>query len=330
MSEGERASYMAKRFQDLGFETEVSDINNVYARKGSGKKLVVAAHLDTVFDLKTEINPVTKGDKIFAPGIIDNSLGLAGLLYLAREIKVKGGQLLLVATVGEEGVGNLIGAKEVFKKEEVAEFIALEGTGLDFVSRSGPGSFRVKITITGPGGHSWIDQENNSAVEELIKFLNQFKKPRQRDVVINIGLINGGIRISEIADLAEATVEIRSIKKIDQAISDFKKLQSSYKPARGIQINFQEIGRRPGGISEKTDLYNQLVEIRSAVGLDNNERAVSSDANAAFSSGVPAITFGLTTGASLHSLDEYANLKPIQTGLDVLKELVKKRLAALS
>jgi tripeptide aminopeptidase len=322
--ESRRANYLNSRLAECGFKTNISKINNVYAKKGDGKPIVVAAHLDTVFDLSVEIKPKINGGRLYAPGFIDNSLGLAGLLYLAREIEVKDQALLLVATAGEEGIGNLIGAKEIFEKEDVLEFIALEGIGLNKVSVSGPGSIRYQVTVKGPGGHSWIDRKNPSAVHELIKFLNQFIKLKDKEVTVNIGLVSGGERISEIAGQAKAEIEIRSINKLDQAILDFNKLKDQYIQSE-VDITFKEIGRRPGGIAPSSELYQQFLSIRNEFGLSLDEKPVSSDANAAYAENIPALTIGLTTGGNLHSLDEYADLGPLTTGLEVLKRIVQKR-----
>ena len=119
--------YYLKRMQELGFkDASIDGEGNVIAlRKGSGggrPKLVVSAHLDTVFPEGTDVTVKEKESAIIAPGIGDDSRGLAALLSLitvmnANEIKTVG-DILFVGTVGEEELGNLRGVKALFRDHE--------------------------------------------------------------------------------------------------------------------------------------------------------------------------------------------------------------------
>src|SRR5690242_16332773 len=110
--EGRRASWIAERLREAGLAASADPAGSVVGRAGGGDHgppLVVAAHLDTVFAGVEEITVRREGDVLHAPGIGDNSLGLAGLLFLARRHREwPGGRpVVLAATVGEEGLGNL-------------------------------------------------------------------------------------------------------------------------------------------------------------------------------------------------------------------------------
>jgi tripeptide aminopeptidase len=113
-----RAEYYLKRFQELGFkDASIDTEGNVIAlRKGSGggrPKLVVSAHLDTVFPEGTDVAVKEKDGVILAPGIGDDSRGLAALLSLIQAINANEvatvGDIMFVGTVGEEELGNLRG-----------------------------------------------------------------------------------------------------------------------------------------------------------------------------------------------------------------------------
>ncbi|HEV7601976.1 MAG TPA: M20/M25/M40 family metallo-hydrolase [Bradyrhizobium sp.] len=67
---------------------------------GGGPKLVVSAHLDTVFPEGTDVTVNEKDGVILAPGIGDDSRGLAALLSLiqamnANDIKTVGDVLFV-------------------------------------------------------------------------------------------------------------------------------------------------------------------------------------------------------------------------------------------
>src|SRR5262245_36623198 len=116
-----RADYFLKRFQDVGFKDASIDAegNVIALRAGSaGKpKLVISAHLDTVFPDGTDVTVKEKDGVVRAPGIGDDARGLAVLLSVlqalnANEIKTVG-DVMFVGTVGEEELGNLRGVKSL-------------------------------------------------------------------------------------------------------------------------------------------------------------------------------------------------------------------------
>ena len=135
-----RAEYYLKRFQELGFKDAAIDSegNVIALRKGSGggrPKLVVTAHLDTVFPEGTDVTVKEKDGAILAPGIGDDSRGLAALLSLIKSINANGiatvGDVMFVGTVGEEELGNLRGVKALFRDHaDIDGFISIDGLAL--------------------------------------------------------------------------------------------------------------------------------------------------------------------------------------------------------
>ena len=95
--EEQRAEFLRQRFIVEGLEDVSMDaLGNVFAclpGRGASKPLVVSAHLDTVFPFETDLQVRREPDRIFGPGIGDNSLGLAGLfglLWALREAQKAG------------------------------------------------------------------------------------------------------------------------------------------------------------------------------------------------------------------------------------------------
>ena len=121
----------------------------------------LSAHLDTVFPHGTDVRVRRSGTTLRGPGISDDCRGLAVLVAVARALKAAraetAGSLTFVATVGEEGLGNLRGVRNLFESElkgRVDRFLSIDGAGLSLVSR-GVGSRRFRITFSGAGGHSY-------------------------------------------------------------------------------------------------------------------------------------------------------------------------------
>jgi tripeptide aminopeptidase len=155
-----RAEYYLKRMQELGFKDATIDAegNVIALRKGTGggrPKLVVSAHLDTVFPEGTDVT-VKEADGITkAPGIGDDSRGLAAMLSLIGAMNANGiatvGDVLFVGTVGEEELGNLRGVKALFRDHtDIDGFISIDGLGITRVVNQGTGSHRYEMIFKGP------------------------------------------------------------------------------------------------------------------------------------------------------------------------------------
>ena len=170
-----RGQRMAGLMREAGLSTVRTDeVGNVLgwwapredATASPASAFVLSAHLDTVFPEGTDVAVTRKGDVLRGPGISDDARGLATLLTLARaldgaRVRAMARPLLFVATVGEEGVGDLRGVKHLFGEHGAARgaagFVSLDGAGLDRIVARGLGSRRFRIEAVGPGGHSWVD-----------------------------------------------------------------------------------------------------------------------------------------------------------------------------
>jgi acetylornithine deacetylase/succinyl-diaminopimelate desuccinylase-like protein len=167
--EGARGRRVAELFREVGLTRVRTDrVGNVLAelpQEGGSPPfperaaLIVSAHLDTVFPAGTDVVPRDEGEVIRAPGIADDGRGLAALVALARTLDQVPLSLpsppLFVATVGEEGVGNLRGVRHLFQEGEAGSrawaFISLDGAGLNRIIHQGVGSVRLRITAMWPG-----------------------------------------------------------------------------------------------------------------------------------------------------------------------------------
>jgi tripeptide aminopeptidase len=336
-AENARAELVASLLRDAGWEPEFDQVGNVTCARGDGdaSAVVFAAHLDTVFPLEQPIDIVEddKRRRIIGPGIGDNSLGVAALVHLARELAddrpVR--PLVLAATVGEEGLGDLRGAKHLLARTACEAFVAIEGAMLDRIEIGGVGSVRYRITYRGPGGHSWADRGTPSAVHGLVTRAGAFlASTTSPDVAVNIGKINGGTSINTIA--AEAALEL------DLRSEDATALEQAATAARehfaaapdGLSAALEPLGERPSGhTSTDHPLVAAAREARTRAGLPPAQEGTSStDANAAYGRGIPAITVGVTTGGNAHRPDDYIDLDPLDKGLRALEVLAERLISA--
>jgi acetylornithine deacetylase/succinyl-diaminopimelate desuccinylase-like protein len=328
--EARRAEYVRGR---LGPGANIDQAGNVVCAFGPphGDAVVFGAHLDTVFSAEQPIviDHDRAAERIHAPGIGDNSLAVAALLALAHQFtdEPPATRVVLAATVGEEGLGDLRGAKHLLETVPCRAFIAVEGAMLDSIKHAGVGSTRYRVTYRGPGGHSWTDRGGPSAVHGLIEVSARYlAQPAPAGVARNVGTLHGGTTINTIAATATLELDLRAESPEPLAAAAAQARECFAQPPEGLEADVELIGERPsGGIAADHPLMDAARRARETAGLaPAGEGASSTDANAAYGRGVPAITVGLTTGGNGHRLDEYIDLAPLPAGMAALADLARQ------
>ena len=217
-----RGEYYRTHLQALGLQdVKVDAEGNVYGVRpgnGNGPKVLVEAHLDTVFPEGTNTQPVEREGRIFAPGIADNTRGLAALLSVLRAFQATGihtvGDIIFCGTVGEEGLGNLRGMKAFFREHrDIAASVDIDGTSVTRITYLATGSHRYEIHFHGPGGHSFGDFGTPSAIHAMgraIAKIADVQTPRHPKTTFTVGTVNGGTSVNAIAADAWMFLDIRS------------------------------------------------------------------------------------------------------------------------
>ena len=136
--------------------------------------MLLCAHLDTVFGPEVTHAVVRRGGRLTGPGVGDNTVAVCALSAL--DVLLPGRlrhPVWIVATTGEEGLGNLAGVRALLDDPPgpVRAVIALEGNYLGRVNVTGVGSTRWRVRVTGPGGHAWEEASQPSAVHEAARLI---------------------------------------------------------------------------------------------------------------------------------------------------------------
>jgi tripeptide aminopeptidase len=340
--EYQRAIFIRNYLLDIGVsDTQMDDFGNVYSRiegKGINPPIVVSAHLDTVFPLGTDLTIRRTVDKIYGPGIGDNSMGLAGLcgLYWAfNQSKIKsdlGSDIWLVANVGEEGLGNLKGMKTVVDRfgSEPLAYIVLEGMALGQIYHRGLGVKRYRISVHTKGGHAWVDFGRPSAIHELAELVVKFNAiplPVASRTSLNVGMITGGTSVNTIAAEASCELDLRSegaqeLIKLSDRVLKLVDVENS-KSNQPVKAEAELIGERPAGeIPKNHPLVILGIDCYATQRLQAKLNIGSTDANEPLSRGLPAICVGLTSGGGSHTLGEYIETKPVSLGVGTLVDII--------
>lgn len=331
--EAERAKQYAKMLQEAGADKVwIDEEGNVIAeRKGKkgGRTVGLDAHLDTVFPEETDVKVKIVGDTLKAPGIGDDTRGLAAVLTTLRALEKAGieteADLLIVGTVGEEGLGDLRGMKYIFNNSDlkIDSWIAVDGRDIGRIVSGGLGSVRYKVTFEGPGGHSWgafgLGNPHHAigkAIDYFSEAAGQFTATGSK-TSFNVGRMGGGTSVNSIPFESWMEVDMRSVdperlRKIDsifntsmqRALIDYNK---NIKRGPALTVNVEKIGSRPSGFqSDDLPLVQRAMAAAKLFVDDVATGPSSTNSNIPISKGVPAVTLGSGgDGSGAHALHEW-------------------------
>jgi acetylornithine deacetylase/succinyl-diaminopimelate desuccinylase-like protein len=328
-AEQQRAQAYRAAFERLGLENvRIDAIGNVLGERPGrtqGPRIVVSAHLDTVFPEGTNVKTTRTGSVIAGPGIGDDCRGLAvvlGLIRALNEARIETtGPVTFVGTVGEEGLGDLRGVKHLVTTElkgRIDRFVSIDGTGLS-ITHVGVGSRRYRVAFKGPGGHSFGDFGIANPVHALgraIAKIAALQVPREPKTTFNVGRIGGGTSINSIA--AEAWMEIdmrwadrpaladidrRIVEALDQALAEEN---GRWGDKGRLTLEKTLVGDRPAGSTPASDaIVRAALDVSRQLEVNAPLEEGSTDANYPMSVGIPAITIdGGGRGEGAHSLAE--------------------------
>jgi tripeptide aminopeptidase len=335
-------------FATAGLATErdaIGDVVGVIPGRQSSRtgtsKLVVAAHIDTVFPIGTPLEIKRTSGRLTGPGVGDNSVAVAAAIKLADLLRIAGEvpavDLLLTGNVGEEGLGNLRGIREVLtSRSDIGAVVALEGHNLGRVTHVAVGSRRFRISVKGPGGHSWGDFGRPNAIHGLSKLiaeLDAIPLPRSPKTTLNVGMISGGVSVNTIAPEASCLLDLRSIDESAlRRLSDrVTRLVDRSNRGDAVDYTAESIGERPAGVvAVDSPIVQIAANTLAALGLEPSFDASSTDANVPIAAGIPAVCVGLTTGGNVHRTDEYIDLDPVPMGITQLALLTLALAESLS
>lgn len=339
--EGKRGEFVRDLFSKEGLQdVSMDNVGNVYGclssdRRSNTKPLIVSAHLDTVFPTQTDLRVSREPGVIHAPGLGDNSLGVAalfGLLWMLPERNIRlAGDVWFVANVGEEGLGDLRGMKAVVERfgPQVQAYLILEGLAFGHVYHRAVGVKRYRITARTTGGHSWSDYGKPSAVHELAKLvvrLTSLTLPTSPRTTMNVGKISGGTSVNVIASEASLDLDLRSegqgsLTELIEAVEEL--IHNAGRP--GVNVEAEVIGQRPAGeISSRHPLVRLAEECLREQGVNPIHTAGSTDANVPLSKGYPAIVLGVSTGGGAHTVHEFIHTEPVAKGMEQLVRFVER------
>lgn len=334
--EEKRAEFCKAWLEENGAEgVYIDEVNNVIFPincEGSSEITVILAHLDTVFPDLEPMKFVEDEEKMYCPGIGDDTASVAVLLYVAKyfienHIKPEKG-LLIVCNSCEEGLGNLIGTRKLMKAYDgrVKQFISFDSR-INVMANRCVGSHRYEVEVTTQGGHSFLAFGNKSAIYELSKMITkifEIEVPQRGDskTTYNVGIIEGGTSVNTIAQSAKMLCEYRSddVECLEIMRQNFEKIFEDAK-SEDVSVKVNMVGNRPcANIDwEKQDALAEICRgiaeevLQCEVGFQKS----STDCNIPMSMGIPAVCVGVYQGKGAHTREEVIEKAYMEVGLEI-------------
>lgn len=316
--EAAKADFIASEFRRIGLKNvEIDGGGNVLGwRPGRSNGIVVlSAHLDISFTHGVDTKVKKAGKRWFGPGLADDSRGLAAMIAVVEALdsaKIETERtLLLAATVGEEGLGNLKGIRHVISdsrhRDRIEAFIGIDGTNPADVVNGGLGVKRYKFTYSAPGGHSWGNFGRPSAAHALGFAIARFaavRVPSSPKTTYNVGRLGGGTAVNAIAEESWMEVDLRSESPVELKELDRKLLEAVQggaddengrraMPGQAVSVKIETIGDRPAGTIRPDDpLVVAALWASEATGHTPALRYDSTDANFPISPGISSVNLG--------------------------------------
>lgn len=347
--EAERALFMRDQFRARGIDdAHIDDAGNVIAlRPGSSDRtLVLSAHLDTVWPIEVDVTVQRDGTRLTGPGILDDAVGLVSLLGILDALNSGGfeteANLLFVGTVGEEGIGDLKGVKHLFRESPFAgsidAFVSIDGAGPARIVTGATASKRYRVTVSGPGGHSYgafgiVNPAH--ALGNIIARFTSMPVPSEPKTTYSIGRIGGGTSVNTIPDSVWMEVDMRStsnetlgelerrfLAAVEMGVAE----ENLFRSASGTALSVDPvlIGDRPTGqTGEDSAIYRAAAASSELVGFIPSVGTSSTDSNIPMSMGIPAVTVGGGgRGGGAHRTEEWYDFEDAHLGLQRLLAMV--------
>jgi tripeptide aminopeptidase len=335
--EERRAEYLERRFRELGLVDVARDAaGNVVGlkegrRRGAPRGAFIA-HMDTVARATADHTVRRSGtDRLEAPGIRDDSSGLAALVSALELMRDHGlrpaADTWFVASASEE-VG-LKGAAAFVEERfrDLGAVVAVDGS-LGQISYGATGIAWLKLVFTGEGAHTLRAWQKSSAIAavaraiERVNALDVRRSPPDMESWLSVGMIGGGEVPNALPQEAWFVTDIRSNDPPTFEAMQLKVIEAGERTARemGVELRVETLHRMPGARLpgfERSLLVSTARAVLDRLGwtaLDLTPRGTA-DHNAALARGIPGIAIGVTTGDGAHTAGEFAEIAPFAIGV---------------
>ena len=305
---------------------------------GSGPPVLVAAHLDTVWDHGSLAGPMpfrVDGGRAYGPGIYDMKAGSFLAFHAVREIlrqRVPTRSPVTLLLTPDEEVGSPTSRALIEHEARGAAAVLIPEPaggpqGACVTARKGVGRFDVRISGTSAhSGGNW--SEGRSAVVALAGLIGRVHAMVDlgRGVTTNVAPVWGGTRPNVVPAEAGCEVDLRV-----QSVADGAELERAILALAGERDGVRIVvtgGMNRPPMAESPDglrLYEAARALAAEAGYDlpRQHRGGGSDGNFTAALGIPTLDGLGCTGAGAHAPDEHIRWRDLAPRGRVLAGLLE-------
>jgi len=338
---GEALKWIESKIKDLPLHIKRYEKNSLQSlvittQKTKTLKILLAAHLDVIKGSDNVFKPVTKDGKLYGRGVFDMKYAIACYLKLLEELKAELPKLDLgVMITTDEEIGGYNGVNFLLNEEKYSAAVCVlpdGGMNWELITES-KGILQIKVQSTGKSAHGSKPWLGESAIDNLVNFITRLKNEEIFDEnyyqrqsehycnTVNVGKISGGEVANQVADYAEAILDIRFVAKENEAdiLNLIKKVA---KKSGNITIE-KIISGYPLKTDENDSYVREFINIAKQNGINIKPTFThgSSDARFFSENNIPVIVLR-PKGGGHHSEEEWMDLESLNDFYKVLKAFV--------
>lgn len=336
---------LKEEYEGLGFnvqvhpQTETGNHLTIKSAKATDPKIIVIAHMDTVFpDGTAKKRPFSKdAERAYGPGVIDMKASQVAVLYALKALIQSGEEAyknVQIVLNSDEEIGSPT-SRLLIEEMAAGKNYALivepgRADGSIVSQRKGGGRYTIKIK--GIGAHSGIEpQKGRSAIEELAHKIIKLHSltDYNEGVTVNVGIVEGGTSTNTVAPHAEGHIDIRVVT-MEQAERLARQIQEicATPDVQGTTLELTgDISRPPMFKDKKTEgLLKVIQEVGKEIGIEikDTKTGGGSDGNFTAAMGVATIDGLGPVGGSAHSESEYLEINTFTERTLLLAETIKR------
>lgn len=305
--------------------------------QGSGPRLLLIGHMDTVFpEGTTAVRPFRiDGERALGPGTSDMKGGLLAGLHAVAALLATGAEpnLTFVANPDEE-IGSPFSTQHIsalVSTHDAALVLECARANGDIVSaRKGISDFEIRFT--GRAAHAGVEPEKGrSAILEAARQVVALHRLNGRwpGVTLNAGVIEGGTRPNVVAESCRVELDLRAAtaQSFETAAAEVQRL-IDHPTIDGVTAQLRRVAHHPP--MERTPATARLASlaasIASGLGFVLRDAATggASDANTTSAAGLPSLDGLGPIGGDDHSLDEWLDLSSVVPRTTLLAALMAR------
>jgi len=310
-----------------------------FSARGRGKRILLVAHLDTVFakGAAAQRSFQIKGDIAYGPGVSDCKSGVVTIISALENLHRLGAwperEIGCFFNTDEE-IGSP-GSRSIIEKladgaEAVLVVEPAEGENIT-ITRKGIGRFHLQVF--GKAAHSGADYSagRNAILELAHKIIAiQGLTDLTAGITLNVGVVSGGIRPNIVPDYAEAEIDLRIVYAGQEAKvrEDLNRITANSRVTGVLAKLSGGITRPPMPLVPQNEkLYQDYANVARGLGIELGtfHSGGGSDANFTSALGVPTIDGVGPQGGGHHSKAEYLELPSLERRIMLLTEFLRSR-----